>query len=169
MSPRLPRPDPIPAGSGQQSVWDYPRPPRVEPVAEPVRVEFAGEVIAVTTRALRACETASPPCYYIPVADVRREALVPVSGSSFCEWKGAARYWDVRVGDRVGERAAWGYPSPDPAYEALRDHVGFYAGRVDGCWVGNDRVVPQPGGFYAGWITPGLLGPFKGEPGTEGW
>jgi uncharacterized protein (DUF427 family) len=161
--------DPARPGPGQESVWDYPRPPRLEPVDGPVRVEFAGEIVAETRSALRVCETASPPCYYVPPEDVRTDLVEPAAGRSYCEWKGSARYWTVRVGDRVSDRAAWSYPDPNPAFEALRDYIAFYAGRVDVCWVGEDRVTPQPGRFYGGWITPDLVGPFKGEPGTEGW
>ena len=134
-----------------------------------MRVEFGGEVIADTGRALRVAETASPPTYYIPRADVRSGALVPCSGASVCEWKGRATYWTVRTSRAEAERAAWSYPEPLPAFHALRDHVAFYAGRMDACWVGLHRVVPQPGGFYGGWVTPDLVGPFKGEPGTGHW
>jgi uncharacterized protein (DUF427 family) len=165
-----PRPARVPEpGPGQESVWDYPRPPRVEPVAASVRVELAGVTIAETREALRVCETASPPTYYLPPADVRRELLEPASGTSHCEWKGAARYFSVRVGDRLASRAAWCYPRPFPEYAALADHLAFFAGRVDACFVGDERVTPQPGGFYGGWITRNLVGPFKGEPGSEGW
>ncbi len=160
-------------GPGQESVWDYPRPPRVEPVKARVRVELAGEVLAESTRAVRVCETASPPVYYLPPEDVRTDLLAPSAHTSFCEWKGRARYWDARVAGEGGERrvrhVAFSYPTPDAGFEAIRDHLGFYPGRVDGCFVGDDRVRPQPGEFYAGWITPNLTGPFKGEPGTEGW
>ena len=163
------RPKPIPPGPGQESVWDYPRPPRLEPVAGRVRVEFAGEVIAETKSALRVCETASPATYYVPEADVRSEWLEPSDSQSFCEWKGAARYWSIRVGARHAVNAAWSYPRPTAPFEALAGHFAFFAGRVDACYVGGERVTPQPGGFYGGWVTPNVVGPFKGEPGTEGW
>jgi uncharacterized protein (DUF427 family) len=166
---RSPRPVPVRPGPGQLSVWDFPRPPRLEPVPARVRVEFGGIVIADTTAALRVCETASPPAYYIPPADLLPGSLTPSARSSFCEWKGTARYWTVRAGDRVERDAAWSYPEPAPRYAALRDYVAFYAQRMDACWVGEQRVTPQPGRFYGGWITPDLVGPFKGEPGTEGW
>ncbi len=156
-------------GPGRESVWDYPRPPRLEPVAAPVRVDFAGEVVARSERALRVCETASPPTYYVPREDVRMEWVEPSERTTFCEWKGLARYAALRVGDRVAADAAWTYPAPDPPYEALRDHLAFHAGRVDACFVGDQRVTPQPGEYYGGWITPELAGPFKGEPGSEGW
>lgn len=165
-----PRPHRIePAGPGQESVWDYPRPPRLERDARRVRVEFAGHTVADTTQALRVLETASPPTFYLPPADVDASRLRPLQATSHCEWKGTARYASLAVGDRVSERAAWSYPEPFETYAALRGCWAFFAGRVDACWVGGERVVPQPGGFYGGWITPEIVGPFKGEPGSEGW
>jgi len=155
--------------AGQESVWDYPRPPRLEPVARRVRIEFGGEIIADTTRAWRVLETSHPPTYYLAPEDIRFEFVEPAAGSSFCEWKGRARYWSVRVGDRVAPRVAWSYPQPTPAFAGLRDHLAFYASPMDACWVGEERVRPQPGGFYGGWITADLAGPFKGEPGSNGW
>lgn len=160
----IPRP-----GPGQESAWDYPRPPRTEPVAERVRVELVGATLADTTRALRVCETASPPTYYIPGEDVRRDLLEQSPHHTFCEWKGVARYWSVRVAGHFVADVAWDYPQPDRAFASLKDHFAFFAGRVDACYVGAVRVAPQPGGFYGGWVTPNLLGPFKGEPETEGW
>lgn len=159
----------VPPGPGQESVWDYPRPPRVEPVSARVRVEFEGLTIADTTRALRVCETSSPPVYYVPPADVLGGHLVPSERTSFCEWKGEAAYWTARVGSRVAKDAAWSYHEPDEGYEAIRDYVAFYPRRMDACWVGDDRVTPQPGFFYGGWVTPNLVGPFKGSPGSESW
>ncbi|HEU5171316.1 MAG TPA: DUF427 domain-containing protein [Gemmatimonadales bacterium] len=156
-------------GPGQESVWDYPRPPRVEPVAHRVRVVFNGETVAHTTRALRVCETSSPPCYYIPTDDLGPGVLEESGRTSFCEWKGEARYWSVRVGDRVARDAAWSYPDPYPEYVAIRDWVAFYPRRMESCWVGADRVEPQPGFYYGGWVTPELTGPFKGVPGSESW
>lgn len=156
-------------GPGQESVWDYPRPPRVEPDGRLVRVEFAGVAVAETRRALRVLETASPPTFYLPAADVRTDLLEPEARETFCEWKGVALYWTLRVGGRSAPSAAWSYPEPDPAYAALRDHLAFFAGRVDACSVDGERVRPQPGGFYGGWITREIVGPFKGEPGTERW
>lgn len=169
---RLPRKRPAQIerpGPGQESVWDYPRPPRVERVPERVRVELAGEVLAESQDALRVCETASPPAYYLPAADVRTEWLEASDLTSLCEWKGVAHYWSARVGKRLAAEAAWSYPDPDPDYAGLRDHFAFFAGRVDACRVGDARATPQPGGFYGGWITPDLVGPFKGEPGSQGW
>lgn len=159
----------IAPGPGQESVWDYPRPPRVEAVALPVAVAFAGVTVAATTRARRVIETSSPPVYYVPPDDVRRELLQHEDARTFCEWKGTARYWSLRVGERVAARAAWSYPDPEPGFESIRDHLAFHAGRVDNCTVGAWTVTPQPGEYYGGWITPNLVGPFKGGPGTERW
>jgi uncharacterized protein (DUF427 family) len=156
-------------GPDQESVWDYPRPPRVEPVLRRVRVEFGGIVLADSLGALRVCETSSPPCYYIPPADLAMERLEPSSRTSFCEWKGVASYWTVRVGDRVAKDSGWSYPSPDPGFEAIRDWIAFYPRRMDACWVGDARVTPQPGFYYGGWVTPELTGPFKGVPGSDAW
>jgi len=164
------RPREIPApGPGQESVWDYPRPPRVEPAPRTVRVELGGELLAESARALRVCATASPPVYYVPRADVRADGLEPSPRRSFCEWKGEARYWHARAGGRFAADAAWSYPAPDAGFAALADHVAFYPGRVDACWLGDERVEPQAGDFYGGWVTADVLGPFKGDPGTEGW
>jgi uncharacterized protein (DUF427 family) len=114
-------------------------------------------------------ETSHPPTYYIPLADISKQYLVVAPGRSICEFKGAARYWTVRIGDQVAERAGWSYPDPSPEYGALKDCVSFYASRVDSCWVGDERVRPQEGDFYGGWITDRVVGPFKGGPGTMGW
>ncbi len=159
----------VPPGPGQESVWDFPRPPRLEPVRLPVRVEHAGRVVARSSAALRVCETSGPPAYYLPSDDVRREWLVSAPLRTFCEWKGEACYWHLRVAESCVENAAWSYAAPSSGYSELRDHLAFFAGRLDACFVGDHRVVPQPGGFYGGWITPELVGPFKGEPGSEGW
>ena len=158
-----------PAGPGRESVWDYPRPPRLERVTRRVRVVFNGVVVADTAAAKRVLETSHPPTYYIPPEDVRFEHLEPAPGGSFCEWKGMARYFSVAVNGRRAERAAWAYPEPTPAFRDLAGHVAFYAGPMDACWVGEERVRPQPGGFYGGWITSDVVGPFKGEPGSLGW
>jgi uncharacterized protein (DUF427 family) len=141
----------------------------VVPDGRRVRVEVAGVVVADTTSALRVLETAGAPCWYLPPEDVRTDLLRPARGTTVCEWKGEASYLDVVVGDAVARRAAWTYLDPQPGYEELRGRIAFYAGRVDAAWVGEDRAVPQPGHFYGGWITPEVVGPFKGEPGTEGW
>ena len=156
-------------GPGQESVWDYPRPPRLEPVAKRIEIRFGGETIADTTRAMRVLETSHPPVYYIPPADVRLEFLTTASGSSVCEWKGAATYYDVAVGERVAPAAAWSYDDPTPAFRPISGYLAFYPGRMDACSVAGEAVTPQPGGFYGGWITADVVGPFKGEPGTWGW
>lgn len=163
------QPSRIEPAPGQESVWDYPRPPALVPDHRRVRIELAGITIADTTRALRVLETSHPPAFYLPLADVRRDLLRSANGSSFCEWKGAAAYVDVVVGAQVASEAGWFYPDPSERYAALADHVAFYAGRVDRATVGSVVVTPQPGGFYGGWITPEVVGPFKGEPGTHGW
>jgi uncharacterized protein (DUF427 family) len=165
----------IEPGPGQESVWDYPRPPRVEPSRRRVRVEFDGVTVADSTRALRVLETSGPPVYYVPPEDVRMDLLVPSGGpGTVCEWKGPAEYFDLRTGGRLGpgrlgRRAAWTYPEPNRGYEAIAGWIAFYAGRVDACFLGDEPVRPQPGHFYGGWITSEVVGPFKGEPGTEGW
>lgn len=158
-----------PPAPGQESVWDYPRPPRLEPVVRRIRVVFAGETIVDTTSAWRVLETSHPPGYYIPPGDVRPGVLVPASGGSVCEWKGRAVYFTVRVGDREAPNAAWAYPDPTPSFAPLADFVSFYAGPMDRCLVDDEVVTPQPGGFYGGWITADVVGPFKGGPGTWGW
>ena len=167
--PRIRPPDVFVPGPGQESVWDYPRPPRVDAASRRVRVEFQSIVLADTTRALLVCETSSPPVYYVPQSDIRIEYLEPSTRTSFCEWKGLASYWSVRVGSRFAKDSAWSYPRPDPGYEAITDYIAFYPRRMDACWVGDNRVTPQPGLYYGGWVTPDLTGPFKGAPGTEGW
>lgn len=152
-----------------ESVWDYPRPPRLEPVTVPVTIVFGGIEIVRTTRALRVLETSHPPTYYIPPDDIAPGVLEAAAGASVCEWKGRARYWTVVAGGARAERAAWSFPAPAAAYAALRDHVAFYPGRMDRCRVGEADVTAQPGDFYGGWITPNLRGPFKGAPGTTSW
>jgi uncharacterized protein (DUF427 family) len=161
--------DRVPAGPGQESVWDYPRPPRVAPDTRHVRVVFNGVTVADSRRAIRVLETAGAPVWYVPPADVRREFLEPIERHTVCEWKGDADYFDLRAGDRVSRVAAWTYRRPRPGYEAIAGHIAFYAGRVDAAFVDDERVTPQPGAFYGGWVTSDVVGPFKGEPGTEGW
>lgn len=163
------QPSRIEPAPGQESVWDYPRPPALVPDHRHVRIELAGITIADTTRALRVLETSHPPAFYLPLADVRRDLLRAANGSSFCEWKGAASYVDVVVGIHVASEAGWFYPDASERYAALADHVAFYAGRVDRCTVGGEVVEPQAGGFYGGWITREVVGPFKGSPGTHWW
>jgi uncharacterized protein (DUF427 family) len=146
-----------------ESVWDYPRPPRLEPTAKRLRVVLGGAVIADTTRAHRVLETSHPPVYYIPPEDIAPGALEPVARTTFCEWKGNASYFDVVGGDgtRV-ERGAWTYRNPTPGFEPIRDAVAFYPGEMDECTVDGEVVEAQAGGFYGGWITKDIVGPFKG-------
>ena len=152
-----------------ESVADYPRPPRLEPSPRRIRIILGGAVIAETAAAFRVLETFHPPSWYLPPDAFAAGALVPAPGQSFCEWKGLARYWTLVGGGRREERAGWSYPAPSPGFAAIRDHVAVYAGRMEACFVDDERVVPQPGGFYGGWITAELVGPFKGGPGTLGW
>jgi uncharacterized protein (DUF427 family) len=150
-------------------VWDYPRPPRVEPVPERIRVVVGGVTVADTTRAVRVLETSHPPVYYVPRDEVLSGTLVPSPGSSVCEWKGSARYWAIDVAGRRVAAVAWSYDDPLPGFEAIRGHLAFYASKVDEAWVGDERAVPQPGGFYGGWVTSAITGPVKGEDGSWGW
>ncbi|MET0884451.1 MAG: DUF427 domain-containing protein [Acidimicrobiales bacterium] len=163
------RPTRIPPGPGQESVWDYPRPPRIEPTDRRVRVELGGVLIGDTTRALRVLETSQPPAFYLPPEDVAREHLERTDKHSFCEWKGHADYWTVTVGERVARDAAWSYPAPNPAFVAIADHLAFYPRAMDGCFVDDERVESNDGDFYGGWITSAVVGPFKGAPGTGHW
>ena len=160
---------PIPPRPGQESVWTYPRPPRLERTGRRLRVVVGETVVAETTRGLRVLETAHPPTYYFPPADVRLDLLRPHPGLSACEWKGLAEYLDVVVDGRVLPRAAWRYPDPLPRFADLRGHVAFYPGRVDGAFVDDERAEPQPGDLFGGWVTSGVVGPFKGAPGTWMW
>ena len=162
-------PEPEPAGPGEESVWSYPRPPRLVADRRLVEVRFGGETVAATRRAVRHLETASPPTFYLPPDDVRCEFLEPAPGSSFCEWKGRASYWDVVVGGRRARQGAWSYPKPAAGYEDLAGWYAFYPGRVDACFVDGEQVRPQPGPFYGGWLTGEIRGPVKGSPGTEWW
>lgn len=152
-----------------ESVWDYPRPPRVEPVSKKLVVIFAGLTIAETSRGLRVLETSHPPTYYFPPEDVAREYLKRTRRVSYCEYKGQATYWTVEAGGRKVEDAAWSYPEPPRVYQELRDYFAFYAEPMDACFVDGEAVIPQPGDFYGGWVTSGIQGPFKGGAGTEGW
>ena len=159
----------IPSGPGQESVWDYPRPPRLEATPRHIQVIFNGTVIADTRRAWRVLETSHPPVYYLPPEDITQDALRPTARTSFCEWKGGARYYTVRVGDKTAENAAWYYPNPTPDFQPIQGYVAFYPALMDACLVDGARVQAQPGGFYGGWITPDVVGPFKGEAGSGGW
>ncbi|PUA80322.1 DUF427 domain-containing protein [Nocardioides currus] len=156
-------------GPGQESVWDYPRPPRVEPSSETVEVRLGGGVVARTSSSLRVLETSHPPAYYLPLAAFAPGVLRPVTGSTFCEWKGAASYFDLATDTATAPRAAWTYPDPTAGFEAIRDHVSVMPASVDACLVDGEVVRAQEGGFYGGWITDRVVGPFKGGPGSWGW
>ncbi len=162
-----PRPDPV--LPGQESVWAFPRPAIAEACAAHIVIEHAGVIIADTRRSVRTLETSHPPSYYIPPADIAPGVLRRAEGGSMCEWKGAAVYWDVVIGDIVIPRAGWSYPGPTRAFHILRDHVAFYARPFDRCSVDSEAVAPQQGAFYGGWITSKFAGPFKGVPGSMGW
>lgn len=155
------RPIPLPIDPGQESVWDYPRPPRLEPVPERLRVIFDGMTIADTVRGWRVLETSHPPTYYLPPGDIHPGALAQAGSGSFCEWKGRAAYFDVVGSQRRAERGAWAYPLPTEPFAGLADHVAFYAGSMDAFFVGEERVTPQPGGLDGGWVTRRIVGPFQ--------
>lgn len=163
------RPRPDPAAPGQESVWSFPRPAIAEPTTAHIVVEHRGLIVADTRRAIRTLETSHPPSYYIPRADIAPDMLRRAGGSSFCEWKGTATYWDVIVGDTVLPRVGWSYANPTRAFAALRNHVAFYVAPFDRCSVDGEMAMPQPGDFYGGWITSGFAGPFKGVAGSQGW
>ena len=152
----------------RENVQSYPRPPALEPVPQRIIIRLGGMLVADTTRALRVLETHHAPSYYLPPEDIHA-TLRAVQGSSFCEWKGGARYFDVTVPGKTASRAAWCYDQPTSSYAALAGHVAFYAGLMDEAWVGDLRVIPQPGDFYGGWVTPNLDGQIKGAPGTQHW
>ncbi len=154
---------------GQESVWDYPRPPRMEDSNDSIRIIFNGVPIVETRRAKRVLETSHPPVYYIPAEDIKMEYLTPTSRQTYCEFKGAASYYTISVGDNSLLDGAWYYPHPSKGYEGLANYVAFYPGKMDACYVNDERVQAQPGDFYGGWITSKIIGPFKGGPGTYGW
>lgn len=163
------RPKPVTPGPGQESVWDYPRPAICEPATSHLRVEFGGRVIAETRNGVRTLETSHPPTYYFPPEDVEHSVLRPDGHRSLCEWKGQARYFNLVSNGQEASRVAWSYPSPTPSFQLLKDHLAFYPAAMDACFVDGERVEPQAGGFYGGWVTSRVVGPFKGGPGTMGW
>ena len=163
------RPEPIPPKPGQESVWNYPRPPRIEATSKRIRIIFNDRIVADTHRAKRLLETSHPPNYYILLEDIKTDYLTQSSHTSYCEWKGQARYYNLQVGDRYAPNVAWDYPNISPRYAELKGYVGFYPGPMDACYVDEEKVQPQAGNFYAGWITQDVVGPFKGEPGSWGW
>lgn len=161
--------DRVEPGPGQESVWDYPRPPRVEPDKRRVVVELGGAPIVDTTMALRVLETSHPPVFYIPRDELRAVRVIEAARESYCEWKGRARYFDLELDDVVAREAGWYYPNPSRDFEILRDHIALYASKMERCTVDGELAVAQPGDFYGGWITPEVVGPFKGIPGSMGW
>ena len=156
----------IEPGEGQESVWDYPRPPAIRADIRLVEVTNGGMTIASSKGTYRVCETASPPTFYIPPQDIHLDGLISIRGSSYCEWKGSAEYWSLAASPDLP--VAWCYPKPRPRFDKLRGYFSFYPGRVE-CYVDGERVRPQAGGFYGGWITSEVTGPFKGDPGTGSW
>jgi uncharacterized protein (DUF427 family) len=159
----------IAPGPGQESVWDYPRPPRLEPVARRLRIVFAGRTIVDTATAWRVLETSHPPVYYISPDAISEATMRPTGHQSFCEYKGRAIYYDLVADERVSRNAAWSYPTPSRAFAPIAHHLAFYASRIDACYVDDERVIAQAGDFYGGWATSEIVGPFKGGPGTGGW
>ena len=152
-----------------ESVWDYPRPPRLEKTGRRIKIVHQGEVIASATRALRILETSHPPTYYLPREDIKEELLVANRNRTFCEWKGEASYFDLVMGDTVVSDVAWTYTEPNPDYQDLVGHLAFYAQKLEACYVDDQKVDAQAGSFYGGWITADITGPFKGGTGTTGW
>ncbi|MCB0164689.1 MAG: DUF427 domain-containing protein [Anaerolineae bacterium] len=163
------KPNYIQPGPGQESVWDYPRPPRVEPIVRRIRVVFNGVTLADTQQARRVLETSHPPVYYIPPEDIQMVYLTPTNRSTVCEWKGRAHYYTIKMTNKKTANAAWFYPTPPPEYSSIKNYVAFYPSLMDACYVGDEPVKAQPGDFYGGWITSNIVGPFKGELGTWGW
>ncbi|CAI5969020.1 unnamed protein product [Closterium sp. NIES-65] len=162
----------VPPGPGQESVWDYPRPPRVERVGKRVQVEVGGVMLADSEKAWRVLETSHPPVYYIPQEDIQMQYVQREdAASSFCEWKGAATYWTVTIpqASKHLPRCAWSYERPTPLFQPITSHLAFYCAPMDACRVGGELAEPQPGGFYGGWVTKDIVGPFKGGPGSWGW
>ena len=163
------RPKPDKPGPGQESVWDYPRPPRLETFAGSITIDLGGETIATTDRAWRVLETSHPPTYYLPRSAFADGVLREAAGSSWCEWKGMASYYDLVTTARTANRAGWTYLSPTRGFEPITGAIAVMAAQVDGCTVNGEPVEAQPGGFYGGWVTSWVTGPFKGIPGSMGW
>lgn len=162
-------PQRVTPGPNQESVWDYPRPPRLEPVTQRIRVVIAGETVADTTAGFRVLETSHPPTYYLPPADIRMDRFHPSKQRTLCEWKGHAAYLDYHHAGQLIHNIAWTYPQPLPAFANLRNFLAFYPSKLDAAFVDEMRAVAQPGDFYGGWITPNIVGPFKGPADTLGW
>lgn len=157
--------DPAP---DEESVWDYPRPPKIVKDSRIVVVKWMNQTIAKTTKSVRVLETASPPTFYLPPDDVKTELFEKAPGSSYCEWKGRAAYWNISFEGNTLKNSAWSYENPTPPFKRIAGYFSFYPGKLE-CYVDNIRVKPQPGGFYGGWMTPEITGPVKGESGTGGW
>ena len=162
-------PNRIPPGPGQESVWDYPRPPRLEDSSKHIQIIFNGVTLADTRQSKRVLETSHPPVYYIPPEDIQQQYLQQTQRTTFCEWKGTTAYYTITVGDKQAENAAWYYPNPTPRFAALKNYVAVYPQQMDACYVDGEQVQSQPGDFYGGWITQDIVGPFKGGVGTWGW
>jgi len=160
---------PIKPNKDQESVWDYPRPPKLEPVKNTLIVKHQGKTIASTAKGFRVLETSHPPVYYFPPQDVDFNQLITSDLTTFCEFKGRGGYYHLKTSNGVAKNVAWFYTSPVSSFAAIKDYIAFYANKVDECWVGEEQVKPQAGNFYGGWITQKIVGPFKGEPGTWGW
>ena len=154
-------------GPGQESVWDYPRPPDLVTDGRLVEVYHGEQLVASSYRTYRVLETAHPPSFYIPPEDVKWEMLESAPGSSVCEWKGTANYWVLSFDPNQGA-VGWSYPAPTSAFEPIRHHVSFYPA-ILACYVAGERARPQPGKFYGGWVTGEITGPFKGEPNSAHW
>ncbi len=163
------KPDYIPPKPGQESVWDYPRPARLEDTNKHLKVICNGIVLAETNRGKRVLETSHPPTYYFPAEDVKLSHLIPTQRKGVCEWKGRYEYYDISIGDKYIKYAAWRYFDPTPDFVAMTEYYGFFASLMDACYVNDELVTPQAGDFYGGWITADIVGPFKGSPGTYGW
>lgn len=163
------RPTPITPKPGQESVWDYPRPAKLEDTNKRLKVVFNDIVLAQTTEGYRVLETSHPPVYYFPAKDVKLEYLKATERKTWCEWKGKCIYYHIILGDKKVDYGAWRYFEPVPQFEAIQDYYGFYASAMDACYVGEEKVEAQPGDYYGGWITSNIVGPFKGSPGTMGW
>ena len=161
---------PIQPKKGQESVWDYPRPPKLELTNHHITIEFGGETIASSNRAYRVLETSHPPVYYLPQDDLRMAFIFQNSNKrSFCEFKGRAIYWDIKTAQKSVKEVAWSYPSPTPSFSGIKDYLAFYPSQMDACYVNDELVKAQEGDFYGGWITSNIVGPFKGGAGTWGW
>jgi uncharacterized protein (DUF427 family) len=169
MSHFAPRPVPEPVAPGEESAWEYPRPPRLERATALLEIVLGGTTIAATRDGWRVLETSHPPNYYLPRDAFAPSSVEPAGGASFCEFKGRASYWTLRGGGVTVPDAAWSYEEPSAAFAPIAGHLAVYADRVDACFVDGERVTPQPGGFYGGWITAAVKGPFKGVQGSRGW